>query len=145
MINYRRKNDKGFTLIELMVVIFIVGILSAVAIPMMKGRTEAAKWTEGKVGAGSIRTAIRGVIAEKGNTYDFASHVTTLEDLGFSAGDLDGKCFNQADYSFTIKNSADIAVLPTFTITVGPSTVADGPTNPRQIEMTESGEFTDKP
>ncbi|MGA2679737.1 MAG: prepilin-type N-terminal cleavage/methylation domain-containing protein, partial [Sedimentisphaerales bacterium] len=59
-------NRKGFTLIELMVVIFIVGILAAVAIPIMRGRIDAAKWSEGKSAMGSIRTAARSLIAEKG-------------------------------------------------------------------------------
>ena len=44
---------KGFTLIELLVVILIVSILAAVAIPIMRGRVDAAKWSEGKVMAGT--------------------------------------------------------------------------------------------
>ncbi|MGB2806252.1 MAG: prepilin-type N-terminal cleavage/methylation domain-containing protein, partial [Sedimentisphaerales bacterium] len=55
---------KGFTLIELMVVIFIVGILAAVAIPIMRGRIDSAKWSEGRAAAGSIRTAARAFCAE---------------------------------------------------------------------------------
>jgi type IV pilus assembly protein PilA len=133
---------KGFTLIELMVVIFIVGILAAVAIPIMRGRIDAAKWSEGRAAAGSIRTAIRAAIAEKGNDYGFAANVTTLAHLGFAAGDLTGKYFNEADYTFAITNGGG-AVQPTYTITVGPSTAAEGPTSPESVTLDDTGTFTE--
>ncbi len=63
------ESRKGFTLIELMVVILIVGILAAVAVPIMRGRIDSAKWSEGNASAGAIRTSIRAYIAEKGPTY----------------------------------------------------------------------------
>ena len=136
-------NRKGFTLIELMVVIFIVGILAAVAIPIMRGRIDAAKWSEGKASAGSIRTAIRAVIAEKGNDYDFATNISgDLAALGFAATDLSGKYFNQADYTFAMVNGGG-AVEPTYTITVGPSTAAEGPTTPASMTLDEAGTFTE--
>jgi type IV pilus assembly protein PilA len=136
---------KGFTLIELMVVIFIVGILAAVAIPIMRGRIDAAKWSEGKSAAGSIRTAIRAVIAEKGNTYDFATNITTLGNLGFAATDLDGRYFNQNDYTFAITNSADPAVEPTYTITVtaDSSERPEAPASPASITLDQAGAFSD--
>ncbi|MHC4149374.1 MAG: type IV pilin protein, partial [Planctomycetota bacterium] len=82
------ESRKGFTLIELMVVILIVGILAAVAIPIMRGRIDSAKWSEGKAGAGSVRTAARAFMAEKGPTWGGAWLGVTLTDLGFQAGDL---------------------------------------------------------
>ena len=40
--------EKGFTLVELMIVIVIVGILSAVALPNFMSQTEKARMTEAK-------------------------------------------------------------------------------------------------
>ena len=46
--------EKGFTLVELMIVIVIVGILSAVALPNFLNQTDKAKATEAKTNASSI-------------------------------------------------------------------------------------------
>ncbi|MHC4461117.1 MAG: type IV pilin protein [Planctomycetota bacterium] len=136
------KSRKGFTLIELMVVIFIVGILAAVAIPIMRGRIDSAKWSEGKAGAGSIRTAARAYIAEKGNSYDFASN-DSLADLGFTAGDLDGKYFNDNDYAIVMVNGVAGAP-PTYDITVTADAVErpEAPSTPAAIGLDELGVWT---
>jgi len=44
----QRNCERAFTLVELMVVILIVAILAAVAIPVLRNRVDAAKWSEGK-------------------------------------------------------------------------------------------------
>lgn len=46
--NAKSKLQKGFTLVELMVVIVIVGILSAVALPALNGATERAHSSSAK-------------------------------------------------------------------------------------------------
>jgi type IV pilus assembly protein PilA len=89
------KKRKGFTLIELMVVILIVSILAAVAIPIMRGRIDSAKWSEGKAMMGTIATAIRAYAAENdaGPGDDTLSTAAYATKLGFTQADLTGTYF----------------------------------------------------
>jgi type IV pilus assembly protein PilA len=61
-----RKSNKGFTLIELMIVVAIIGILAAIAIPNFLRFQLKAKSSEGKVNVAAIRTAEESYLAEFG-------------------------------------------------------------------------------
>jgi type IV pilus assembly protein PilA len=67
MSNLNRKSKKGFTLIELMIVVAIIGILAAIAIPNFLRFQLKSKSSEGKVNIAAIRTAEESYLAEFGN------------------------------------------------------------------------------
>ena len=52
------KLQKGFTLIELMIVIAIIGILAAVAVPQYSQYTNRAKFSEVKIAVSPIKSAV---------------------------------------------------------------------------------------
>ena len=132
------KSRKGLTLIELMVVIIIVGILAAVAIPIMQGRIDSAKWSEGRAVMGIIARSLRSHISEKGNNF---TPVPTLAQLGFEPGDLNGNYFSGGesgtnDFSWVINSNKPIDFLIT-------ATAPAGINSPSEITLDHAGTFTE--
>ena len=139
-------SKKGFTLVELMVVILIVAILAAVAIPIMRGRVDAAKWSEGKAMMGTIATALRAYVAEVDKDIDDLATLipgTLLfqRSLGFRSGDLDGTYFQETD--FQILNGQYLAIPNTLTFTIQGTRDRDfsGIEDPPSFTLDEQGEF----
>lgn len=71
------KTQKGFSLIELMIVVAIIGILAAIAVPNYQKFTRKAKQAEGKALLSGYYTAAKATMAEMG------VHVGNYEVVGF--------------------------------------------------------------
>ena len=111
---------KGFTLVELMVVVLIVAILAAVAMPLLSGRVNSSKWSEANASAGIIRTAVRVYFSENPAAAQALSGgldvAATQAALGFNLQDLTGTYFVPGDYNIDSVNANGIA---TVTVTGG--------------------------
>lgn len=128
---------KGFTLIELMVVILIIAILAAVAIPIFRGRIDAAKWSEGRATMGTIATALRVyLVAEQ----DQFKAIPTLMELGVAPEILDGTYFSggesgSGDFSWVITNNDPVEYVIT-------AKAPDGISSPSSVTLTSAGQWS---
>ena len=84
--------QKGFTLIELMIVIAIIGILAAIAIPAYQDYVIRSQVTEGLNLAGDLKAAVAETYAQTGSF----TGITTAS-LGIDATYKTGKYVEQID------------------------------------------------
>ena len=131
------RNQAGFTLVELMIVIVIVGILAAVAVPIYQSNITKAKMSECDAALGTIRTALRIYYAEHGNYPVVATgtEVTAATSLDIIDTDLEGKYFKSGNYTL-VSDSLEV----TYTITC---TNTDIFKTDRTLD--QDGEFTGGP
>ena len=135
MKNMNRANQKGFTLIELMIVIAIVGILSAVALPAYQDYTVRAKVTEGLTLAGALKTGVTEYYYSEG------SYATTLDGMGLTSDEN-----SDLVSSITWDGSGDGLITISMSADAGNGTfVLSGVTNAAGIKWTcKAGSIADK-
>lgn len=71
------KSEQGFTLVELMVVVAIIGILSAIAVPNFKKYQAKSKQSEAKIQLAALYSA------EVGTSADYDTYGTCLPEMGY--------------------------------------------------------------
>lgn len=105
--------NKGFTMIELLIVIAVLGILVGIAVPLYLGERTKAMHTEAKSNLESLRLLEEQFFADNGNygtdgTYTYKGTYGTadggIEDLlsGFKPGDTNSLKFS---YTLVISNN----------------------------------------
>lgn len=93
LVHLRAKQASGFTLIELIVVVVIIGLLSTIALPSFLNQADRARQAEGQSNIGAINRAQQAYKLEEGG---FAS---TIPDLKIGIQDTENY-----DYEITTPN-----------------------------------------
>jgi prepilin-type N-terminal cleavage/methylation domain-containing protein len=101
----KKKRSKGFTLIEILVAILLVGILTAVAVPTYQKAVEKSHAVESMILLGSISKAQN---MKKLETHDYTDKVADLDVsiTPFGDEDFDENKFDSKYFDYTLLEPA---------------------------------------
>jgi type IV pilus assembly protein PilA len=83
-----KRVQQGFTLIELMIVVAIIGILAAVALPAYQDYTTRSKWASNLADMEGLKTAIKTCLNDNTATAASCNTLAAIQNYGFAGSVL---------------------------------------------------------
>ncbi|MBE0467600.1 MAG: prepilin-type N-terminal cleavage/methylation domain-containing protein [Candidatus Desulforudis sp.] len=102
MLHRARRNERGFTLIELMVVVAIIAVLAAIALPRFTGQADKARESAVLAELRSMKAVVEIHYAETGKLPTPDEIQTVMNEDGINWGDLVNPWGEEYPYNYRV-------------------------------------------